>query len=98
MRNATDKNAVSATAPEPITNADSTFSRNCEDNVRAAPRIQKIIAVTSTTASTLKTPPRICCPRASSRLVENVRTAAKLAETASAVSAPTHTGRARRRA
>jgi hypothetical protein len=86
------RNAVTVRAPAPIATARATSPRSCADSVLAVRRIQKIIPVTSRTASTLSSPPTVSCARLDSAFVPNVSTAAKLPATVTAPSTPSHSG------
>ncbi|CQA12343.1 Uncharacterised protein [Mycobacteroides abscessus] len=94
---ATARNAVSASAPAPRTRACSTFPDSSPDRLAAVRDIQKIIAVTSPTARMLSNPPTTSWPMALRELVVELSTAAKLADTVSAPSTPSHIGAVTRR-
>ena len=83
---------MTVSAPAPISAARRTSPRRCAARPAAVRRIQKIIAVTSPTASRLSSPPTASWARLASTLAENVSTAAKLPASITAPSTPSHTG------
>lgn len=83
---------MAASAPAPSWVAAATLERSSPDRLAAVFRIQKTMPVTRTTVNTLSKPPSISWPLLERTSTEKVRIVAKLAETATAPTTPSHTG------
>ncbi len=88
---ATARNAVMISVPGPSARAAVIFSLISLDSARAELRIQKIIMVTNPTATRLRMPLNASWALVDSSVAAKVRTAPKLAESATAASTPVQT-------